>query len=140
MERNRLDPYPWDTIEERRRALKYIGKRKLETILNPHAKPTRKWDRERLWILWFCQYGPLYVGVYADSLETALEEAAQYCAEKGYNGLVMDYEAARDACDCDPWECEDLTYTESGWIGSDDWGIALENPSRKTLVRWHRGD
>lgn len=95
-------------------------------------------------LLWFGAYGPTFVLVYARHLEAALEDAAEFLADSGRHWLVMPHDKVKSTddlgCDCaDPFECDAHTYTESGWIGSDEWGIVAERPSNRLLVELHTG-
>jgi hypothetical protein len=92
-------------------------------------------------ILWFDQHAPTRLLIWARSLEDALEEAGATLAEH-FPGLIMApddpelkdlFDEAReelgeDADDDEAWEqaTADLTYTESGYITSYEWGIDSE--------------
>ena len=59
------------------------GKRRLE-IANPHEKGDAP-----PWVLWFGTSGTAFVLAYADSLEDALETAAEYLlAQRGSNSVT----------------------------------------------------
>jgi len=97
---------------------------------------------EAPYILWFGAHAPTRLFIWARSLEAALEEAAGTLADH-FPGLIMQhddpqlkelYDEAREELvedgDEDPDEGEvmekataDLTYTESGYIPSYEWGI-----------------
>ena len=102
--------------------------------------------------------------VYADSLEAALGDAAQEIAERWPGLFTEpDYQDAfedlqQDGTIPEGWTWAmvssmhpdtppgralqavmehaeaDLTYTESGWIASWEWGIVAEDPTRKELL------
>ena len=124
-------------------------------ILNPREifdfRPYgRGWGgagRGGLHVLWIGQHAPTRIGVFTDGLEAALEEAAGF-AKDHWPGLLIDdaflktlhdeakqelVEAGGDPEDEDldgkAWEeaTADMTYTESGHIGSDEWGIECDN-------------
>lgn len=109
--------------------------------------PWRFDSRETLFDIWFGQIGTSHVLVWAGSFEDALEEAAGAVMDKGLVGYFVSNEEMeelyREACEEHglPWEEfashgmidekseevlqdaeADLTYTESGWIPSDEWG------------------
>ena len=128
-----------------------------------YSQGTCRYPRHR-YVLWFgAGYGPATnILVYADSLENALEGAAQEIAERwpglftepdyqdtfedligegelpsdfvfdpsGLYGRIDEetYGKIRDHAEAD------LTYTESGWIASWEWGIVAEDPSREQLL------
>jgi len=111
-------------------------------VANPGDKGTWK----NTWVLWFGAIGTQYVLVYADSLEGALEDSAGALADAGMMGYFTEPEMedgsthdCPDATEGFPCTC-DLTYTESGYIPSWEWGLAMENPSREDLIRFHYGD
>jgi hypothetical protein len=86
-----------------------------------------------LYVLWFSQHAPLRVAVWADGLEDALEEAADYLKEFAPGMFADEAELAKDArTELGPdaedeaiweWMDMDMTRTESGLISSEDWGI-----------------
>ena len=114
------------------------------------------------YVLWFGAYSSVRVLVYAPTLEEALEDAAQELRDRGWGGLFTepDYEDALedlqqkgkipldvtwgDISACGVIDAvsgkvldaaqADLTYTESGWIPSWEWGIMVEDPSRADLL------
>lgn len=96
-----------------------------------------------LYVLWFGEHSPTLIAVFADGLEAALEEAASF-AKDHWPGLLYDdeyinelFKEAKDelvaeGADPDDEDTDekaqekataDMTYTESGYIGSDEWGI-----------------
>ncbi len=122
----------------------------------------RSWTRHR-YVLWFGACAPTRLMVWANSLDDALEEAAEHLAEHA-PGLVMKEwgdehkTLVAEACaergitfpvgfekmeDDDTslvskWEITDqaeadLTRTESGFLTSYEWGIDLEDPTRAEL-------
>lgn len=126
------------------------------------ANPSEKGFWEHTFVLWFDSHAATNVLVYANSLDDALEEAAQVLREKGWTGLFTepDYKDAfedlqrdgeipegitfEDIATCGMIDevsekvlCAaeaDLTYTESGHIASWEWGIVAEDPSKKELI------
>jgi hypothetical protein len=129
------------------------GVRRRVYMANPSE---RAWQRQ-CFVLWFDAHAPTYVLAYARGLQDALEIAAGWLAEympgclmpEG-NGLLESLR--REACeerelpypppdgaDMEPYwaafeDAEaDLDYTESGYLTSYDWGIALDNPSAAEL-------
>lgn len=128
-------------------------------MINPMEKSWRK----RAYVLWFGAVGTTYLHVYADSLEAALEECAEWLAEYA-PGHIMEHgseehrDLLREACeergildgDLD-FESEDvmaaveaaeadLTYTESGFLTSYEWGICMEDVTAADLYAFIRGD
>jgi hypothetical protein len=122
-------------------------KRKIE-VCNPSDKD---WTRQRF-VFWFGACAPTFVLAYGNGVESALEAAAEWLAENTPGHIVPLHgdehaELMAEACaemglpwpmpdDADPdpyWQAEekataDLTYTESGYLTSYEWGIALDNP------------
>lgn len=107
----------------------------------PYGRGYGSGGRGGLYVLWFGQHAPTLIAVFADGLVAALEEAAGF-AKDHWPGLLVDdeylkelqEEAAEDLMaegkDADEVEAEsmekataDMTYTESGYIPSDEWGI-----------------
>lgn len=99
----------------------------------------RSYHREGgLYVLWFGAYADTRLAVWQGSLDDALEEAAAWLAEFAPGHIVSDEEIAelvREAQEEDPELDEgeayeqataDLTYTESGYITSYEWGISYE--------------
>ncbi len=130
----------WDWLEENGYA---PGKRIVEAY-----SPTsgyRSGVERGLYVMWFDEHAPRFVCVFAQSFEDALEEAAGALRDFGWPGYFISdedmqerYEEAlaelreeNDAENEDEEDLEqrareaaeeDLTYTESGWIQSHDWG------------------
>ena len=115
------------------------------------------WTKHR-YVLCFGAMGTLNLSVWANSLDDALEEAAEYLAEHAKGHITAHdsqelIDLLKEACEeaghtypegFDALEDEekyaiqdsataDLTYTESGYLTSYEWGIALEDPSRAEL-------
>jgi len=132
-------------------------------IVNPGNR--ERWSRWRYrgtqrYVLWFDQYAPVFIMVWERSLEAALETAAAYLAEHAPGHLISDEtmaERLRDACaergftpDDIDWSDlrgdhaeaveaaeADTTYTESGRLQSEDWGIQFdEHSDRADLKTW----
>lgn len=122
------------------------------------ANPTDRHYTSHRFVLWFGAYGTTNVMVWADSLDDAIEVAAEFladhapghitpnwgeehkalvaevCSEKG-----IEFPAGFDALEdearyaiCEQAEA-DLTLTESGFLTSHEWGIQLEDPTRADL-------
>ena len=134
-----------------------VGSHEL-TLVNPEE---RDWKRHN-YILWFGACGATYLRVWEDSLEDALETAAAWLAEHApghimAHGSEEHVELIKEQCEehgvefdpskcCgvieEPWDSilqdaeADLTYTESGFLTSHEWGIVMEDPSRKELIEW----
>jgi len=86
--------------------------------------------------LWFDQHAPTRVLVWASGYEDALEKSAEFLADHLPGNLTdlkeesdearkeLRGELGREPTDEEVWEAAevDMTYTESGWIRSDDWG------------------
>ncbi len=99
---------------------------------------------EQLYGLQFGAYGWTKVLVWSRSLEKALEEAAGWLADHAPGIFVDQDELARlekeyreehpDADDDDVSQgaYEDLTYTESGYIPSWEWGIGFDSENQGT--------
>jgi hypothetical protein len=99
--------------------------------------------RGGLYVLWFDAHAPTRVAVFADGSEAALEDAASFVKDH-WPGDFVDSEHLKNLYDeamgelvaggADPEDEEtqgkaqenataDMTYTESGYLGSDDWGF-----------------
>lgn len=130
-------------------------------MLNPDQK---RWYNH-LYVLWFGGCGATYLHVYADSLDDALAECAEWLAEHA-PGHIMKHgseehiDLIKDACkdagvtyDPDMFSGSvatemykilekaeaDLTYTEAGFITSYEWGISFEDPDAATLYAFTQG-
>lgn len=115
--------------------------------VNPgqREEPRARWSYRscHLFVLWFGQMGSTYLMVWSYGLEDALEEAAAWCADHAPGLLAEDSyeEAYKEAIEEgkteeEAWEDAeaDMTYTESGHLHSEEWGIWAENPSREELI------
>jgi len=132
------------------------------TMLNP----TYKNYFRHSYVLWFGACAASYLHVYANSLDDALEECAAYLAEYA-PGHIMKHGSEehvallKEACEEHgvEWDPDkfcgaiepladmvitdaeaDLTYTESGFLTSYEWGISLENPTSTDLYKFIKGD
>ncbi len=111
-------------------------------------------------LLWFGACAPTLLMVWERHLEDALETAADWLADNTPGHLMTEdseemADLRREACEEAglPWppECDhemeelgyydtfesaeaDLTYTESGYLTSYEWGIVAENPDRATVL------
>lgn len=126
--------------------------------------PTERTYHDHAFVLWFGAYGWTRLHVYARNLEDALEECAAWLADHAPGHIIKmgsdEYQdLMKEACeelnlawpipkDCDDyepyWEAEesamsDLTRTEDGWI-SEEWGIALEDPTIAELHAYIEGN
>lgn len=128
---------------------RYIGDQRQIWLANPDNRAFC----DTRWVLWFGAYADTYVMVWEDSLEDALETAADFLANHGFSGHFVDMtdayqDAARDLgldwpSDDEHVVCKvvdaaeaDLTYTESGFIPSWEWGYLAENPTRDDLLNF----
>jgi len=117
----------------------------------------KQWSRHS-YLLWFGLISPIYLLIYDNSLDSAIETAGSWLAEHApghlmemhgeeHEGLLQ--EACQDAgleyppkdySDMDPyWKAfqdaeADLTYTESGYLTSYEWGIIGEDLDRNQLI------
>lgn len=132
-------------------------------IVNPgDAERPSRWGYRtaQRYVLWFDRHAPVFIMVWARGLGAALEEAAGYLADHAPGHFISDEDMAerlRDACaergftpDDIDWsdlrgehaeaveQAEaDTTYTESGRLDSEDWGIQFdEHASRADLKAW----
>lgn len=125
-------------------------------LVNPQSG-THRYPETR-WVLWFGAIGSTCLMVWADSLDDALEEAAGWLADHapghimarwGEEHTALVKEACEEAGLAWPMpegadeeeyyrafeEAEaDLTYTESGYLTSYEWGILAEDPTRAELI------
>lgn len=123
------------------------------TIINPND---RNWTRHRfvLWFGWFGTCVPTHLMVYANGLDDALEECADWLAanepghlmplygdehmaliaevatEHGLTLAQLDEVDEQQRFDLEQDATADCTYTEQGYLTSYEWGISLENPTR----------
>lgn len=128
------------------------------------TNPTERSHHQHSYVLWFGAYGWTRLHTYADSLDDALESCAAWLAEyaPGLIRRLSDYhDLMKDACeeigipwpstqddttrDEQYWQAEeramvDHTRTESGWIPSWEWGVALEAPTTEQLYRYVKGE
>lgn len=122
------------------------------TMINP----TMRNQHKHCYVLWFGAYGWTRLHCYAMSLEDAIEDCAAWLADfaPGHimaHGSDEHMELIKEQCDErglawpvpeDAWQRDnnpydaavndaesDLTYTESGFLTSHEWGIALEDPT-----------
>jgi hypothetical protein len=127
--------------------------------------PTRKRFHDgQSFVLWFGGCGATYLHVFCDSLEEAIEECAAWLADHMPGHIMKEWsdehkELVKEACeelelewpkpdDADDqayWDAadqaeSDLTRTESGFLTSYEWGIALENPTLDELYDFVFGD
>jgi hypothetical protein len=110
------------------------------------ANPFEKDFTRKRWVLYFGAVGTQYVLVFGGSLENALEEAAAALVDANMPGYFIEPEVedgsthdCPDGAEGYPCTC-DLTYTESGYLPSWEWGIALEDPTREQLIAFHKGE
>ena len=105
------------------------------------------------YLLWFGACAPTLVLAYG-SLEDAIELAGEVLVDNGLLGLIMPHGseeltelAAEARAELGPVADEsevyeaatvDLTYTESGYIPSHEWGIYIDNPSKADLIECRR--
>lgn len=132
-------------------------------IVNPQDREFWKRHGEvKCKVLWFGAYGWTRLLVYTDSWEDAIKECAAWLAEHA-PGHIMAHSSdehialIKEACEdagttyeqamadddlmmriCESAET-DLTYTESGFLTSHEYGIALENPDTETLYQFIHG-
>ncbi len=90
----------------------------------------RSWTRNAF-VLSFGAYGDTHVLVYENSLDDALESAAEALRDNGLVGIFHDVESEEDETD--------MTYTEAGWLASWEWNVSGEwrhdNPSEAARMR-----
>lgn len=123
-------------------------------IVNPENRETGRYAGTHRYVLWFGACGSTYLMIWERSLEAALETAGGWLADNA-PGLIMSPDDReldvlyREACEelgedpdngdgpGDAWEqaTADLTYTESGYIPSDEWGIVFDEHSRRADVK-----
>jgi hypothetical protein len=112
------------------------------------------------YVLWFGSCAPTYVMVWAHGIESALETAAEYISEHapgllisddemtealqeageehGVNPDAIDWSDLRGDCAKAVEQAEaDTTYTESGRIRQDEWGVMFdEYADRADIKAW----
>lgn len=123
------------------------------TIVNPS---NRSWTSHR-YVLSFGAVGTTHLMAYANSLEDALEECAEWLAKHAPGHIMPMYgeehmaliheqaeehgltpEALQELDDDQRYDVEqdavaDMTYTEAGYLTSYEWFITLEDPSRAEI-------
>jgi hypothetical protein len=124
------------------------------------ANPSGRSFYDQRFVLAFGAYGDTYVLAYADSLESALDECVDWIAENA-PGLLADNEvfaaykealAEAVAAGADPedesvintaQESATVDTTQAGnygnYLHSWEWTIALENPTKATLIAFAKG-
>ena len=129
--------------------------------INVANASNKSWTRHR-YILWFGACGATYVLVYANSLDDALEEAADWLADNApghltthssgelkdlYTESLNDWrqEHEGEPSEEDEWRIQedataDLTYTEAGWLTSYEWGISGEDLTPAEIRTLARGE
>ena len=121
-------------------------------ILPVNLSPISKYGNEHRYLLWFGCVGTTHVLVQAFSLDDALEEAATALKAMGYEGYFTEPEYSQEFLaymrsprpfgeetprriqDLQEEAEADLTYTESGWLVSYEWGISAEDPTKEQLI------
>lgn len=117
----------------------------------------QSWTRHR-YVLSFGAYGSTNLMVWANDLDSAIEESAEYLAKHAPGHVMREWsdehkDLVKEVCEergvqwpegfealedeqkgeiCEQAEA-DLTHTESGFLTSYEWGISLEDPSRAEL-------
>lgn len=108
-------------------------------VANPEDSPKRWSARVKLnstaprggprygrFLFSFGAIGTIWVLVYAGSLGDALEIAAEWLADNKMWGHITPHDKPKEelGCDCtDPFECDNHTYTESGWLDGHEWRV-----------------
>lgn len=127
-------------------------------FVNPHDK---SFYDGCAYVLWFGGFNATFLHIYSKSLDDALEECAGWLADHAPGHLMsfgsdehqclikeqceereIDYSALDEHPDRDDvfQDAEaDLTYTESGFLTSYEWGISLENPTTEELYAFIGG-
>ena len=129
--------------------------------IDVNKKSDRPWTRHN-YVLWFGTCGATYLRVWANDLDSAVEIAAEWLLahapghimahddpeldvlrKEAAEELQIDLEVAladmRDGigseiCVIEEQAFADLTYTESGYLTSYEWGIVAEDPTRAQLA------
>ncbi len=111
-------------------------------LVNPNDK---SWTQHR-YILAFGMYGWTRLMVWANSLDDALDEAVDYLREHAPGHISTDFvnEEYKSNCESgmdqeEAWEAatEDMTCAGNygDYIGSDEWKVIAEDPSREEVLR-----
>lgn len=109
-------------------------------VVNPSDAP---WTRHR-YILWFDCHAPIYLMVWANYLENALEECNDwiehnapglYCDDivrEEYARAIADGKSTDEAIE---YAEMDTTSLDGGhYLRSDDWGLHSEDPTRERIL------
>ena len=134
-------PYPGGVLKSSGMVVMVDEEGREVFLVNPLDVPRGRYDRTAPYILWFGAHAPTRLFIWSDSLEDALEEAGGVLAEH-FPGLIHEhddpilkelYDEAREELGPDAEDDQvheqataDLTYTESGYITSYEWGIASD--------------
>jgi hypothetical protein len=124
------------------------------------ANATERSWHDNCFVFWFGSCGTTYVLAYGKGIDSALESAAQWLADYA-PGHIMPHDSeelqellreariefrkenqrledpdhgSEDMSRVYESATADLTYTESGYLTSYDWGIALDNPNPAELL------
>ncbi len=129
-------------------------------IINPENRETGRYASTNRYVLWFGACGATYLMVWERSLDDALETCAEWLADNA-PGLIEAHDSEhlqelyQEACeelfpgiaesdleDEQRWEAQeqataDMTYTESGYLTSYEWGIVFdEGADRADVKAW----
>ena len=135
---------------------------KLNVVNNPSGW-SKQYRYDKAWILSFGAYGNLHLLVYARGIDEALEECAGWLSDNA-PGWIMAFgseehqDLLKEACEerglawPEPEGADleayheayeqaeaDLTYTESGFLTSYEWGISGEDLTPKEIADFHHG-
>lgn len=107
--------------------------------------------KDRGMILWFGVCGATYVYVrHGGDVDSSLEACAEMLAPGFFSELEYDpcseHDTSLEYDGCN--ECResieeaesDMTYTESGWIPSWEWGIVAEDVAPRDVLKFWRGE
>ena len=105
------------------------------------ANPGMKTCGEKSFLFGFGSIGTTWVLAYGYSLDEALDEAADWLRDRKLWGHITPHSVGLDelGCDCaDPFDCESHTYTEAGWLSSEEWFVHGFDWDRHDIIDFYR--
>jgi hypothetical protein len=104
------------------------------------VNPTERRFFDHAYVLWFGAYGWTRLHIYADSLDDALGGCAEWLATHAPGLIVKPGSPEYQDMLREDSAMADMTYTDSGWIPSWEWGVGLECPTTEELYAYINGN
>ena len=108
------------------------------------ANPGANTLGEKPFLFGFGSVGTTWVLAYGYSLDEALEEAADWLHDRKLWGHITPHDGTDVGtyalgCDCpDPFDCDSHTYTEAGWLSSEEWFVQGVDWDRDAIISFYR--